>query len=87
MNARVKPLSTCARCGAGIGMAGDRCAAQPSVEPTALESLRCRDRELANLHSLLRSVTISLEQAGGYCEAGMPAEAGKVIDSVLERLA
>lgn len=39
----------CARCGAPFGIASDQCAAQPSFNPTPLDVLRCRDRELSAL--------------------------------------
>lgn len=63
-------MSTCARCGRPVGDdGGDECAVSVSGDECegALmpATIACRDRELANLHSLLRSVTGELEEAGG----------------------
>lgn len=54
-------MSTCSRCGAADCKSYIR--AQKGFEPSALLILPCRDRELANLRSLLRSVTGKLENA------------------------
>lgn len=50
-------MSSCARCGHRPDGDGKDCNSDASAR------LHCRDRELANLHSLLRSVTGKLEEA------------------------
>jgi hypothetical protein len=74
-------MSTCARCGE------DDCEAEWGRK----EALECRDRELANLRSLLRSVTGKLEEAAAELE-GQPDDpirwlnARALVDIVLEKL-
>lgn len=77
-------MSTCARCGHRPDGDGKDCNSDASAR------LHCRDRELANLHSLLRSVTGKLEEAqlaleGETTEQGVLRAYG-LIDSVLEVL-
>jgi hypothetical protein len=54
-------VSTCARC--GLEKCDRHVREQQGLEPSAFLSLPCRDRELAALRSLLRSVTGKLEEA------------------------
>lgn len=93
-------MSTCARCGrqqssAWPGTSG----VNPSVCYVAVSkgtgehdwvALTCRDRELRNLHSLLRSVTGKLEEAledlaPGHNDREV-SRARLLIDQVLEAL-
>jgi hypothetical protein len=83
-------VTTCARCGrpeCGVATAGDEC--EGALLPATVE---CREAELANLHSLLRSVTGKLEEALELIDAeAYPADIGMdrvkaLIDSVLEIL-
>jgi hypothetical protein len=55
---------TCARCGQALGewMEADKCSAHQDDNSSGV--IDCRNRELANLRSLLRSVTGKLEKAG-----------------------
>jgi hypothetical protein len=57
-------VSRCARCGLQEGAGPGLCEAS-SDEPDERgeATVACRDREIANLHSLLRSVTAKLERA------------------------
>lgn len=57
-------MSTCARCGHRPDGDGKDCNSDASAR------LHCRDRELANLHSLLRSVTGKLEEAAEILTEG-----------------
>jgi hypothetical protein len=85
-------VSTCARCGVDIGEnVGATCAesaANSEVEES--ETIACRDRELANLRSLLRSVTGKLEEAAEHLqEIDNPVcaiAARMLVDQVLEAL-
>ncbi len=72
-------MTTCARCGA------DDCDAEWGRK----ETLACRDRELANMRSLLRSVTGKLEEAHATLdgEDRRQWDVQKIIESVLEILA
>ena len=82
-------MSTCARCGrpdCALAEAGDDC--EGALWPATVE---CREAELANLHSLLRSVTRRLEHAECLlAEVPMPTagteRARAEIDAVLEAL-
>lgn len=58
-------MSTCARCGMEQGewMDADKCSAHQDENDVGV--IDCRNRELTNLHSLLRSVTGKLEEAHG----------------------
>lgn len=53
-------MNTCVRCGSKECAAGPPA---PGLGSTAMHIIECRDRELANLRSLLRSVTGRLENA------------------------
>jgi len=84
-------MSTCARCGLPKGPASEQCAADYDDKYNPGDNrVACRDRELMNLRSLLRSVTGKLERAldlldfdaSGYSLAQGRAE----IESVLELL-
>ncbi len=55
-------MSRCARCGAPFGVDTGDC--QPLERQDTVAQLACRDRELANLRALLRSVTGKLERIG-----------------------
>lgn len=58
-------MSMCARCGLPNGNAGDEPRACLVHKDDSWEDVvACRDREIANLHSLLRSVTGKLERIG-----------------------
>jgi hypothetical protein len=71
-------MSTCARCGrqqsdiwpgtSGVNPAVCYVAVSKGTGEHDWTELACRDRELANLRSLLRSVTGKLEEAGGALE-------------------
>lgn len=76
---------TCARCGHRPDVEGKDCNSDASAK------LHCRDRQLANLHSLLRSVTRRLEFASEFLSEHHydPLETAKArteIDAVLEIL-
>jgi len=84
--------TTCARCGLPlfdinvVSVAG-----QCWGEDNGLGTIACRDRELANLRSLLRSVTGKLEDARERCNEldwndMSVAQVAARIDSVLEAL-
>ena len=85
-------MSTCARCGCEIPSGTGRNECGDVIHPDFRADVRvpCRDRELANLRSLLRSVTGKLERAldlldfdaNGYSLAQGRAE----VESVLELL-
>lgn len=82
--------TTCARCGlrpATESGTGDACFGRLGSDSG---DLKCRDRELANLRSLLRSVTGKLEEALEALEAQAQTESALraygLIDSVLEVL-
>ncbi len=66
-------MSTCARCGGSEDIDAHTLAA-------------CRDREIANLHSLLRSVTRRLENARELWNDGHEKAMVAEIDAVLEAL-
>jgi hypothetical protein len=74
-------VSTCARCGletdAGELTLSGTC---PGVDKTA-----CRDREIAGLRSLLRSVTAQIERAHEWIDEN-PTEAKAELEAVLEVL-
>jgi hypothetical protein len=82
--------ATCARCGANWGVDTDDC--EPVEGQDAIAQLACRDRELANLHSLLRSVTGKLEAAAELLALDTKITidemraAAREIDTVLEAL-
>ena len=79
-------MSTCARCGAPIGVDTGECDGERA---DTIGTVMCRDRELANLRSLLRSVTGKLEEAHDMIDGvpGSDAEHSKMlIASVLEAL-
>lgn len=82
-------MSTCARCGLEqpedeLTMSGN-CA----LPPERIEA--CRQREMSNLRSLLRSVTAKLEEAAELLEppngAGYVNSARQLVVEVLEVLA
>lgn len=77
-------MSTCARCGEPYSI----CAVSADPEATHLEQLKCARRELANLRSLLRSVTGNLEEAHQSLDGAdrNQWEAQMLIASVLEAL-
>lgn len=84
-------MSTCARCGLPSWEIGRSDIPSPTCSAhyggTAL--VLCRDRELANLRALLRSVTGKLEEAHDMIDGvpGSDAEhSKKLIASVLEVL-
>jgi hypothetical protein len=80
-------MTRCVRCGleqAEHWTDTGRCSAHlPDNDSGVID---CRNRELTNLHSLLRSVTGQLEQASQRCADCQPITAKMVIDSVLEAL-
>lgn len=77
-------MSRCARCGdSECAWHRDQENGCQSPNPNTLE---CRNRELSNLRSLLRSVTIKLETAHELCTDGYPKSAAGVIEGVLEVL-
>lgn len=65
-------MSACAKCGAADCEANEL--AQPFAKPSTV--IACRDRELANLRSLLRSVTGKLEKAYDRLEFVSTLEVG-----------
>ena len=81
-------MSACARCGLPCWEIGRSDIPSPTCSAhyggTAL--VLCRDRELANLHSLLRSVTGKLEEAALDISQGTPGYALEKINAVLEVL-
>jgi len=85
-------MTICARCGLPDGSLYGNTPAVCTVKFTAgtgdAESsiIACRDLELMNLRSLLRSVTGKLEEAAEECANGEPRIAGGIIASVLEIL-
>ncbi len=82
-------MSTCARCGLSKDGRLGSCSAGLG---SAIGDLTCRDHELANLRSLLRSVTGKLEEAATRLTNVTPEAATQVaialglIDAVLETL-
>ena len=66
-------MSTCARCGHPL-KSGAECDDGSSAETEAFIQVECRDRELANLRSLLRSVTRRLENARELLETSTTVE-------------
>jgi len=94
-------MSTCSRCGLPVGdpfidseKAGRVCLAFESENHPEHEVhvLACRDRELANLRSLLRSVTGKLERVSELMDTPLAevsselVRAKALVDSVLEAL-
>lgn len=81
-------MSACARCGLEACPDGDDKLDSLPYDGLAA-SLGCRERELANLRSLLRSVTGKLEEANEILDGGdrfAMEKAAALIDSVLEAL-
>lgn len=76
-------MSTCANCGAEMGKAS-------VISTQCLEQLPCARRELANLRSLLRSVTGKLEEVAELLdpphEPHCASAARELVVSVLEVL-
>jgi hypothetical protein len=79
-------VSTCARCGADLSMFLDSAAGQVGEPLECPDGESCSRRELANLRSLLRSVTSKLESAASHLSEGHTTLAARAIDSVLETL-
>lgn len=83
-------MTRCSRCGLELGEWTDSTKCSAHEEDNSSGVIDCRNRELANLRSLLRSVTGKLEEAG---EALSPPDdpagaitARQLIDEVLEAL-
>lgn len=74
----------CTRCGS------EECRVYLSEPPwSATDIVDCRDRELSNLQSLLRSVTLRLENARECCDGAdrLAVDAiARELDAVLEML-
>lgn len=79
-------MSTCARCGLELGnwMEADKCSAHQDDNSSGV--IDCRNRELANLRSLLRSVTGKLENALDDLEDGDAQGCRQKLTAVLEVL-
>lgn len=81
-------MSACIRCGAPFGVDTDDC--EPLEGQDTIAKLHCRDRELANLRSLFRSVTGDLEAASELLEPpyepNCARAAQKLVQAVLETL-
>lgn len=87
-------MSRCARC--GLPEASVSCGLEntcQAVSASKVDSnhfgfyiIACRDRQIANQASLLRSVTIKLEKAHQLCADDYPKSAAGLIEQVLEVL-
>lgn len=76
-------MNTCARCGSADCDVETR---DDCDDQKASDRVACRDRELANLRSLLRSVTRQLENALECILDDRPSSASDDIRAVLEAL-
>lgn len=95
-----KPADTCARCGRSLvsGLSKTECGDMTHPDFRAEPQVECRDRQLSNLHMLLRSVTGKLEKAHDRIEHLTTLEVGprsangeletllRELDDVLEAL-
>ena len=77
-------MSTCSRCGLEQDAEELTLSGTCALPPERIAA--CRERELANLRSLLRSVTGKLEEALGLIQEEFPSQAAAAIESVLEVL-
>ena len=80
-------MTRCARCGLEQGCGSSLCeASHDDTDELGEATVNCRNRELANLRSLLRSVTGKLEEAAELNEAGEPEASLARIMAALEAL-
>ena len=84
-------MSRCSRCGLEEGCGSSLCEAScDDTEELGEATVNCRNRELANLRSLLRSVKVKLEKTAEELEGIAPSvsseSARMLIDQALEAL-
>ncbi len=79
-------MSMCARCGVYLNDPHKECSDEDTQTSEAAAYQDCLERQLSNLHSLLRSVTLRLEKATEYARDDMAPSAAAQIDAVLEML-